>query len=169
MAVIHGFVSVRFTDASGIPASTSVNFVTDDTTNLSGIGTAAGTLVNKLHGISDDAITDVKVQLTYDITESITSGAETKEGVNIALETSAPTRDWTLWVPALKDSLVVAEKLVIASGAIFDLADELISPTGDLTWETPYLNAFTALESAEKSGHKLRRLDSKKSKSSNPV
>lgn len=168
MAVVHGIASVRFTDGAGIPAAVAVNFVTDDTTTLSGVATAAGILVNKEHAISDDAITGVEVTLLLDITETLTSGAETPEGVNIALETSAPSRDWTLWLPALKDSLVVGGKVNIASGAIFDFAAELVAPTGDLTWETPYLNAYTALESAAKSNHKFRDL-SKNSKSENPV
>jgi hypothetical protein len=168
VAVVHGIASVRFVDGAGIPAAVAVNFVTDDTTTLSGIASAAGTLVNKEHAISDDAITGVEVTLLLDITETLTSGAETPEGVNIAMETSAPSRDWTIWIPSLKDSLVVGGKVVIASGAIFDFAAELASPTGDLTWETPYLNAYTALESAAKSSHKSRKLN-KISKSENPV
>jgi len=145
-----------------------VNFVAEDTVTLADLSAASGTLVNKEHAISDDAITGVEVTLLFDITETLTSGAETPEGVNIALETSAPSRDWTLWIPSLKDSLVVGGKVNIASGAIFDFAAELVTPTGTLTWETPYLNAYTALESAAKSSHKSRKLN-KISKSENPV
>lgn len=159
MAVVHGLVSVRFQDGDAVPAAVPVNFVTDDTTTLSGIATAAGTLVNKLHAISDDAVIGVEVKLQYDITEAIVSGAETVEGVNVAMETSAPSRDWGIWVPSLKDSLVVAGKVNVLTGAIPALADELVAPTGDLTWETPYLNAFTALESAAKSGRGVRSAD----------
>ena len=170
MALVHGIVSVKFEDAAGVPASLPVNFVADGATaTLSELLTAAGTIVNKVHAISDDAITGCDITIITEITDTITAGARTILGVNVAMETSAPSRDWTLWVPSLKPALVVAGKVVIASGAIFDFAAELVSPTGSLTWETPYLNAFTALESAAKSERKLRGLDRKKSQSDNPV
>lgn len=169
MAIIHGLVSVAFTDALGVPATTSVNFVGDSTDTAADMITAANQIATLLNGISDDAITSVSIVIGTGATHAITAGAETNEGVNIAMETSAPNRDWSLWVPALKDSLIVSGKINIASGAIFNLAAELVTPTGVLTWETPYLNAYTALESAAEAFRKLRGLTSKKTKSSNPV
>lgn len=169
MAIIHGLVSVSFVDALGVPASTSVNFVGDSTDTAADMITAATTIATLLNGISDDAITGVTLTLDTTVTHAITAGAETNEGVNIAMETSAPTRDWSLWVPAIKDALIVDGKINIASGAIFNFAGELVTPTGVLTWETPYLNAYTALESAAEAFRKLRGIASKKTKSSNAV
>lgn len=169
MAIIHGLVSVAFIDALGVPATSSVNFVGDSTDTAADMITAATEIATLLNGISDDAITGVSLTINTGVTHAITSGAETPEGVNVAMETSAPTRDWTLWIPSLKDSLIVSGKINIASGAIFNLAAELVTPSGVLTWETPYLNSFTALESAAESFRKLRNLTSKKTKSSNPV
>jgi len=169
MANVHGLVSVSFIDAAGIPASTSVNFVADSATSIATAMTDAEALATLLNGISDDAITGIEIRITDTTTHAVTSGAETPEGVGITMETSAPNRDWALWVPALKDSLIVGGTVNIASGAIFNLAAELVTPSGALGWETPYLNGYSALESAAKSSRKLRNLARKKSKSSNPV
>jgi hypothetical protein len=169
VANVHGFVTVKFTDAAGIPASVAVNFVADSATTIGTAITDAETLATLLNGISDDAITGAEVRIFDEVSHAIVSGAETPEGVNITMETSAVNRDWAIWVPSLKDSLVVSGTINIASGAIFDFAAELVTPSGSLTWETPYENAYAALESAAKSSHKLRNLAGKKSKKSNPV
>lgn len=169
MANLHVRVSVNFEDALGVPASTSVNGLISDGSTLAQLVTDATTIASKLNGISDDAITGVDVTVLTAVTHAVTSGAESNEGVNIAMETSAPTRDWTLWVPAVKDSLIVDDKIKIDSGAIFDFAAELATPSGQTTWETPYLNAYTALESAAEAFRKLRGLTSKKTKASNAV
>lgn len=169
MANLHVRVTVNFEDALGVPASTSVNGLINDGSTLAQLVTDATTITTKLNAISDDAVTGVEITVLTAITHAVTAGAESNEGVNIAMETSAPTRDWTLWVPALKDSLISSGRIVIASGAIFDFAAELATPSGQTTWETPYLNAYTALESAAEAFRKLRGLTSKKTKAGNAV
>jgi hypothetical protein len=169
MATVHGLVTVSFEDGLGVPASVAVNFTLNDAATVADAVSGAVALAGFLNDVSDDAILGSTVQIFTGDTAAITSGAETNEGVNISMETSALTRDWAIWVPALKDALIVDDHINIATGAIFNLAAELVTPSGVLFWETPYQNTYTALESAAESFRKLRGLASKKTKSSNPV
>ncbi len=169
MANVHGFVTVSFIDAAGIPASVAVNFVADSATTIGTAMTDAEILAGLMYSIGDDAVTGISITVKDPTTHAIVSGAETPEGVVIAMETSAVGRDWSLWVPSLKDSLIVGGTVNIATGAIPAFAAELVTPSGSLTWETPYENGYVALESAAKSSRKLRNLARKKSKSENPV
>ena len=173
MANEHIMVSVRFTDALGVPASTSLNGRVDSAVTIGDLITAVDSIVADIHGISDDRILSSDITIVVPQTLAITTGAESNEGITVSMETSAPTRDWGLWIPAVKDSLFGSDgRAIIDSGAIKTFADELVAGSGTgpvVVWETPYLNGYTALESAARFSRKLRGLTSKKSKSQAPV
>jgi len=169
MSNLHIQVSVRFIDGLGVPASTSLNGRVDSAVTLGDLQTAVDSLVADIHGISDDRILSSDITLLVPQTLALTAGAESNEGITVSMETSSPTRDWGLWIPAVKDSMFGTDgRAIIDSGAIKTFADELVAGSGSgpiVVWETPYLNGYTALESAARFSRKLRGLTSKKSKS----
>jgi len=163
-------VSVRFLDALRVPASTSLQGRVDDGTTIAALITAANSQVANLHGISDDALISADVTITNEQTLAIVGTPKSVDGLTITMETSALTRDWGIWIPAVKAAMFGSDgKFLLTGTAAISFADELVAGSGPIVWETPYGNAYTALESGGRFQRKLRGLTSKKSSSGVPV
>lgn len=166
MALAHMVLSVSYEDENGVPASTPFYGVFDTATTVATLLTNVAGFLADVANITLDKITGGVIGIETPAIGTADAGSISQKGVNISMET-ATTRDWGFWIPALDPALIVAGKVKIDSGAIFDLAASLVAGTGAITWETAYRNGFSALESAEETFRKLRGAPS--TKSVNPV
>jgi len=166
MANEHVQVGFSFVDYLGRPASMAIDGLVDSGTTIATLLTDVGTLASKINAITQAKITGFTVGVEGTITSTATAPTPGNMGVLVTMETSVP-RDQGYWIPAMDPTLIVGGKVNIASGPILAFANELITPSGSVTWETPGRDAFTALESADFRERKLRGGPSLKS--ANPV
>lgn len=165
MSNAFGYISVGFIDSEGVPASTHLPVLSDNTKTLAAIAADVGTIATALAALSEDGLTEVKYTLVVDSTRTTpTADSDSQEGLLINYNVQNTKYPQEVWVPALIDALTVNGKIDLSNAALLAFTNAYTALTTTFGCNGSSL-IITTLRDAAEAFRKLRRLATKKSRS----
>ncbi len=159
MANINFVISTSFKDIIGVPASLPLYGVVADTVTVAQVITDLNTLRDQLHAISDDGIVNLSLGLLDNVSSVLTPGADSvsEQGLNLSFDQSGSNYAYGVWIPSLKDALIVDGHVDMGDAAITDFQASMVTGLTYLDFTSPYGNTLVGLINGAESFRKLRR------------
>jgi hypothetical protein len=166
MANVLGWLQVGYIDAVGVPASTRVFVLYDDTATLATLRTQASAILAAETGLSEDGITDVKmvVNLATPVISSPVADSDSNEGLLMNWRVTGSRYPQEVWVPAHIDSLIVNGKIDLTNTELLNF-EAAYTSQANISPANEFGIALTTLRDAAESVRKLKRIATKNTRS----
>lgn len=166
MASVFGWLEVGFIDSEQVPASTRVFVLYDDTVTLATLMTQAAAITAAIIGLSEDAVTGVKVVQIPANPGPLTplADSDSNEGLLQNWRVTGSRYPQEIWIPAHIDSLIVNGVVDLTNTQLLNFEAAYTSQT-NISPANEFKILLTTLRDAAESFRKLKRLATKKSRS----
>jgi len=149
MAQVQGNFSYRLLDGLGTKVPNPVYFFVDDSNTLADVVSDAGAMATLLDAVTGSEILEITMTLTGlaipgGAKASPVAGTRNNQLGNFPMRAAGTSKEYTVAVAGLRDTLIVSEEINNAAAAITALTSELVTPTGTVDWSTADYRDLTA-------------------------
>jgi hypothetical protein len=166
MSQIPARLSFSWIDHIGVPGSTELFATVDSTGTVATMITDFQGFIDDIVALSDDGLVQASIALLADVSGLGTPAAdsESEQGLLLNFSQTGSRYKFGVWVPGLKDTLVVDGKIVVSGGAVAAFDSLMSAGSGIITSVSKYLLPIAGMVDAAQSFRKLRRRSAKVTK-----
>jgi hypothetical protein len=167
MANVSVRMSFSFEDLIGVPASLILFGTAVDTVTAAQLKTDLISMENALHAISDDGIVSSEIAILFDPGTDKIPGSDSvsEQGLNLNFNQTVVSYAYGVWIPSVKDALIVDGKVDLTASEITDFTTIMADGLAHVSMLSNYQNDVETLRNAAESFRKLRRRASKVTRS----